>query len=87
MQPCIKAHTLTFSTVGFGLLIPGFLLELHVSTVHDRSHDLVNPLLLLPTEPQHVERFLCEVIIIFNCLSYMFVSCLFCFELLLLLKL
>ena len=44
--------------VGFRLFLATSLLELHTTHVHDRSGDLVNIVLLLLGEAQHVEGLL-----------------------------
>lgn len=44
--------------IGFALFLAGTLLELHAANVHDRGGDLVNVVLLLLSEAEHIEGFL-----------------------------
>lgn len=49
---------LTLSAVGLSLLLPLFLLELHVSEVQEGTHDLIARALLIHTEAQDVHGML-----------------------------
>lgn len=49
-----KSGSLTLSAVSLGLLLPLFLLELHVAKVQEGPHDLVAGALLIHAEAQDV---------------------------------
>jgi len=52
---------LTFSPISLGLFLSLLLLELHVAKVHDGTSQLVDAVLLLLGEAQHIERFLQQI--------------------------